>query len=145
MGRVFPEKSCGCVILRDENGVRNVLIVQSASHFHWSFPKGHMEEGETEEETACREVMEETGIAVSLSGATRYAFRHTMHYQTRRGNDKEVVYFLALADAYEVVLQREEICDHLWVPLHETEGALTFARDQEVVRHVIQYLDEQYE
>ena len=56
------EKSCGAVIFNDED---KVLIVKHNAG-HWDFPKGHMEAGETETQTAIREVKEETNIDVTL-------------------------------------------------------------------------------
>ena len=61
----FDEKSCGAVLYQRRNGQLRYLIARSSSG-HISFSKGHMEEDETEWETAVREIREETGIKVSL-------------------------------------------------------------------------------
>ena len=59
------EKSCGAVIFRkDENW--NVLLIRHAKGRHISFPKGHVEPGETESQTAEREILEETGLRVRV-------------------------------------------------------------------------------
>ena len=55
------EKSCGCIVLNNEQ----VLLVKH-NKGHWDFPKGHVEEGETEKQTALREVKEETNIDVQI-------------------------------------------------------------------------------
>ena len=55
------EKSAGAIIYRMENGVPYFLLLHYFSG-HWEFPKGHIEQGETEEETVERETFEETGI-----------------------------------------------------------------------------------
>ena len=55
-------KSCGVLVYRDENGVREYLLALQMGD-NWSIPKGHMEAGETEEETALRELFEETGVS----------------------------------------------------------------------------------
>lgn len=55
------EKSCGGIIYAEEAGARRYLIIESTEGVY-GFPKGHMEKGETELETALREVFEETGI-----------------------------------------------------------------------------------
>ena len=57
------EKSCGAIIVSDSG--RILLIHQRKGH--WSFPKGHVESGETEEMTALREVKEEVGLDVRLT------------------------------------------------------------------------------
>ena len=55
------EKSCGCLVVNQGK----VLMIQH-NEGHWDFPKGHMEVGESEEDTALREVKEETNINVVL-------------------------------------------------------------------------------
>ena len=62
MGIKFDEKSCGVVLFREEKGEYLFLILHYPGG-HWDLPKGHVEEGETEHETANRELLEETGIA----------------------------------------------------------------------------------
>ena len=63
------EKSCGAVIFRKESGW-NVLLIRHIKGRHISFPKGHVEFGETESKTAEREVFEETGLRL-----TEYRYR----------------------------------------------------------------------
>ncbi len=86
------EKSCGAVVFtRDVGGVRFVLVEQRSGQF--SFPKGHVEAGESEEQTALREIWEETGLKpVIIPG-----FRDGETYEVRKkaGVIKDVVYFLA--------------------------------------------------
>jgi 8-oxo-dGTP pyrophosphatase MutT (NUDIX family) len=50
------------VVYKIENGATFFLLVYSARNKEWGFPKGHIEEGETDKETARREIFEETGI-----------------------------------------------------------------------------------
>ena len=59
-------KSCGVLPYREENGSREYLLVYENYSHCWSIPKGHMEMGETEAETAQRELFEETGLAAQL-------------------------------------------------------------------------------
>ena len=61
------EKACGCIIIDDGK----VLLVQQHQGF-WGFPKGHVENGETEIQTAIREVKEETNIDVIPDENKRY-------------------------------------------------------------------------
>ena len=62
------EKSCGAVVFTRDHGLVQYLIIQSKEGFY-GFPKGHIEPGEQEEETALREIWEETGLTVH---ATEY-------------------------------------------------------------------------
>ena len=86
------EKSCGAVVFtRDKGGIGYVLVRQRSGNY--SFPKGHVEAGETEEQTALREIWEETGLRpVILPG-----FRDGETYEIAKkpGTVKDVVYFIA--------------------------------------------------
>ena len=60
------EKSCGAVIFDNDK----VLVIQQVAG-HWGFPKGHVEQGETELETAKREIKEETNLDVEIDETKR--------------------------------------------------------------------------
>ena len=59
------ERSCGAVVFRFINGERRFLLIKNKRSCHWGFPKGHVEKDETDEETAKREVLEETGLMLT--------------------------------------------------------------------------------
>lgn len=59
-------KSCGVLPYREEKGLREYLLVYENYSRCWSIPKGHMEMGETEAQTALRELFEETGLTALL-------------------------------------------------------------------------------
>ena len=86
------ERSCGAIVYTIEDEEIKYLLVEEISGCY-SFPKGHMENDETEEETALREIREETGLEVELFTG----FRVSEQYEPaeRPGVTKEVVYFLA--------------------------------------------------
>ena len=60
--RCLYEKSCGGIIFYKTKQNTKILLVKNNNGRYWSFPKGHIEEGETEQETAIREIKEETGL-----------------------------------------------------------------------------------
>ena len=68
---MLHEKSCGAIVYRKYHGNTEILLIKHINSGHWSFPKGHVEGDETEEETAKREIMEETGIDVNLDTTFR--------------------------------------------------------------------------
>ena len=65
------EKSCGTVIFRKARGKYAVLLIKNKYTDCWSFPKGHVEPGENEYQTAIRETREETGIDVKIENGFR--------------------------------------------------------------------------
>ena len=104
------EKSCGAVIFRKDEHGWNVLLIRHTKGKHISFPKGHMEAGELESQTAEREVFEETGIRVRVD--RRY--RAENRYNIRSDIQKLVVIFAAVTTQREIIPQPEEIAEANW-------------------------------
>ncbi len=122
------EKSCGAVVFDNDK----VLLVTHLAG-HTDFPKGHMEKGETEQETAIREVMEETNIKIRLT-----PFRHVVHYSPKPNVEKEVVFFLAYKEEGTILPQEKEIAQAMWVSQEEVENLLTFDTAKETFRKMVQ-------
>ena len=107
---------------------------------HWSFPKGHVEEGETEIQTALREVKEETGLSITLEEG----FRQSVEYYPRPNIKKQVVYFLGYADNDKIKRQEEEISEIRWVPLRYAHREVTFRNDKNLINHAKKYLKKKF-
>ena len=88
------EKSCGAVVFNRERETLRYVIIQSKGGFY-GFPKGHMEGTETEQETALREIWEETGLQVDLLGGFRAEDAYPLLREGKPDVVKQVVYFLA--------------------------------------------------
>ena len=119
-----PEKSCGAIVFSEESGGRRYLILHYEEG-HWDFPKGHVEKGETEEQTARREAFEETGIR-ELEFVP--GFRKSISYAFKRKGEsvpKEVVFFLAKTSAKEVNLS-DEHTGYMWLPYSQAEKKVTY-------------------
>lgn len=129
---VKEEKSCGCIIIDKDK----VLLVKH-NKGHWDFPKGHIEEGETEIETAIREVKEETNIDVNVQKEKRYV----VEYYPEENIHKEVVYFLATNQSSEIIPQQSEIEKIEWVPLEEAENKITYNTSKELIKKVIKEIE----
>lgn len=131
------EKSCGAVVFsRGADSVR-FLLIQHVNGGHWSFPKGHVEAGESETQTALREIREETGLAVALDTG----FRRVTTYSPSEGVRKDVVYFVAEAKETRLALQREEILDAGWYRREEAENKITYPNDAKLLEAAADYLD----
>ena len=131
------EKSCGALVLRrgkDENDY--LLMIRHRHGGNLSFPKGHMERGETEHMTAIREVYEETGVRIRILSS----FRKTVHYIPSPGVSKEVVYFLCRTEQTSIRPREGEIAEVLWMPLGEAESNLAHENDKVVLRAAIEEL-----
>ena len=114
-------RSCGVIPYRWKNGYPQVLILKQkgSAAYRWSFPKGHMEAWETEQDTALREMREECGLTARLHPD----FRQTMHYIINGWMEKEVVLFLGEAEG-EIALQDKEIECSRWASLQEARVLL---------------------
>ncbi len=132
------EKSCGALVYRKKGDTIQMLILRHKMGGHWSFPKGHVEAGETEVETALREVREETGLTIELMPG----FREQVRYSPRPGISKEVVYFLGYAEDSRTVRQEEEISEIRWVNLRNMGGYLTYDNDRLLIKNARRYLRE---
>ena len=93
------------------------------------FPKGHVEQGETEVDTARREIWEETGLSAKIDTD----FRQVVTYYPKPGIIKDVVFFLAtIIDGTEKA-QEEEIAEIRWFSFEDARDHITFASDEDVL------------
>lgn len=111
------EKSCGIVVFDDDN----VLVVRMLDG-HYGFPKGHVENNETEEETAIREVKEETNCDVKIITG----FREVITYSPKEGVMKDVVYFVGNPITKELLSQEGEISEVKFLPVNEVLDVITY-------------------
>ena len=130
------EKSCGAVVFRKAENGWNVLLIRHTKGRHISFPKGHVEIGETESQTAEREILEETGIRVKVDRR----FRAENRYNIRPDTQKLVVIFAAVTDQEEITPQPEEIAEAVWVPLSQADERLTYERDRRIMHDAFEHI-----
>ena len=125
------EKSCGALVFRrDEDGKTYILMIRHKPGGYRSFPKGHVERGETEHMTAVREVYEETAVQIRITDK----FRETVHYSPLPGVSKEVVYFLSETQQKDIHARAGEIAEVEWVPIELAEKSLNHENDKMVFR-----------
>ena len=122
------EKSCGAIVVDDGK----VLLVKHNAG-HWDFPKGHVEEGETEIETAIREVKEETNIDIKIEKENKYI----SEYSPKENVMKTVIYFIGEKVGGEDKPQIEEVSDVKWVDVNKAVERITHQRSKEIMMQVI--------
>lgn len=123
------EKSCGVIVYRNLLKEIEFLAVKSKENGNWGFPKGHMEKGETEEQTAIREVFEETGLSVTLLEG----FRTKIEYQLTEKIHKEVIFFIGVSSEKQVKIQYEEIEEFMWLKYYDMKDILTFENSKQAL------------
>ena len=122
------EKSCGAVIFAIDRGER-LYLLEHMKKGHTSLCKGHVEGNETEHETAAREIREETALEVTFLDG----FSRTIRYSPYEGCLKDVIFFLARADAMDVTAQPEEVASIEWAALPSALVKLTHRSDRETL------------
>ncbi len=135
------EKSCGAVVFRDETmpdgrKQKYVLMIKQSPASNFSFPKGHVEPGESETETACREVYEETAVTINIV----HDFRKPVYYSPRPGAKKEVVYFVAETKQLDIRPQSGEISEVEWVDIDKAPRLLAHSNDRRVLALAEEYI-----
>jgi len=142
------EKSAGAVIFRREGDKIYYLLLHYEAG-HWDFPKGHIEGGETEEETVRREVLEETGIKdIDIKKGFRefvkYFFRKTYNLPRREKSKapwvfKIVDFYLAETHTSEVKISHEHI-SFKWLTYEEALKQLNFKNAKNILKKADKFL-----
>ncbi|RMA78623.1 NUDIX domain-containing protein [Metamycoplasma subdolum] len=132
--KVFKEKSCGAIVFKKVNDLLHVLLVEQ-NVGNWSFPKGHVEEGESEEETAIREVKEETNIDINIIPN----FREISTYSPKLFTMKDVIFFVAKPTSDILIKQDEEIKVVEWVSIKSAKNRITHDSDIEILNKAVEF------
>ena len=134
------EYSCGAVVFTRIGGVPHYVLVRAKNQpvgCH-GFPKGHMEPGETEEQTALREIFEEVGLRVRLLEGLRAVTEYPLPYppDTR----KRVVFFLAEYEDQEVTVQETELAAITIAPWPQALELTEFADSKKILTDAHNFL-----
>ena len=132
------EESAGGVICRITNGEIEALLIKD-SYANWGFPKGHVEPGETLEQTALRECREETGLQrLEVAGSVA-----TTDWYFRAGGTlvhKFCDYFLLMADPREQAIPQiaEGIRECAWMSPAEAVARVTYHNARQVLGRALE-------
>jgi len=132
------ECSAGIITFRQMKTHREYLLLHYPGG-HFDFPKGHMEQGETERETALRELKEETGIE-DITWIEGY--REKINYQYHRGANlmsKDVIFFLGRTRQKKITISFEHK-SAIWLPYEEALQKLTFPSAKELLKKAENFL-----
>ena len=149
------EKSAGAIIFRKENGINYYLLLhympaEPGKHGQWGFAKGHIEGNETDEQTARREIKEETGIEdlkiiIGFKELEKYFFRKSygLKGEARKKAPwvfKLVTFFLAETKTKDVKVSSEH-SDFLWLPIEEAIKKITFKNSKKLLKEADDFLN----
>ncbi|MBO5377485.1 MAG: NUDIX domain-containing protein [Ruminiclostridium sp.] len=136
--KLYPryEKTSGAVLYTDKDNERRYLLVKTKSG-HIGFPKGHVEYGETEKESALREIMEETGISAELVDGFRMEYTFT----TLENTEKTGAFYLAFYEYKKSELQESEIDEEYLLPYEQALERLNWQQDKEILKGAESFLN----
>ncbi|MBI4220857.1 MAG: NUDIX hydrolase [Chloroflexi bacterium] len=137
VSRSVTASSSGGVVIRSRAGKTEVVICGRRSHSLWALPKGTPNPGESELETALREVREETGL--SVMGAGKIGEIHYSYYRPEDGArvDKTVHFFLMRPIGGDTAAHDPEFDTVEWVEPSEALRRLTYANEARIVEAAV--------
>lgn len=121
----------GLVWRRDAEGDLEVLVVHRPRYDDWSFPKGKCDPGETFEQTAEREVLEETGLSVAFGPELPEA-----HYTDHKGRPKRVRYW-AMTVTGGSFIANDEVDEARWVSVEVARSLVSYAHDTDLLQGLV--------
>ena len=136
---MIHEKSSGAVIFKKENNtIKYLLLNYDYKSQYLGFPRGGIEQGESEKQAALREIKEETSLDIEFIDG----FREQVHWFYRKDGQtvsKRLVLFLARARNENVILSREHV-GYEWLTFEEAIDRLDFENSRKVLRKAQDFL-----
>ncbi len=124
--------SAGIIVYRIENNAPEYLLLRYGAG-HWDFAKGKIEEGETKEQAALRELHEEAGISADIESGFEENLSFIFYDYDKQLAQKTVYFFVGLALSTDVTLSHEHT-DYAWLPYKEALEQLTYENAKKVLK-----------
>lgn len=136
---IQTEKSFGTIPLMFEKSWF-VFLVQLKNGSHWGFPKGHPEQDESPQDTAVRELTEETRLSIKrFLSPEPFIETYTFKKEEQTVN-KTVHYFLVEVEG-TYILQKGEIIDGKWFSFESAKNILTYEQSKKILQQTIHFVD----
>ena len=134
--RTRNEHSSGGAVISTQDGVVRVALIATRGKTRWGLPKGAVAQGETSEQAALREVLEETGLEAEIIKPL-----DTIEYFFRAGDTlirKRVDFYLMRYVGGTLTPQLSEVDDVEWVELSEAIGRASFDSERKLLEAALQ-------
>ncbi len=134
--------SAGAIIFFKNKGEYNFLLLQYIGKY-WEYARGHVEPGESEIETAKREIFEEAGLK-NLDFVNGFKTKSVFQYEYKKKKyNKEVVLFLAESKSNKVKISHEHI-GYIWLPAKQALKRITFDNSKKAFKDALDFLEIKY-
>ncbi len=138
-GSTRNEHSSGGAVLSFRDGAPFVALIATRGKTRWGLPKGAVSAGETSEQAALREVLEETGLKARIVKPL-----DTIEYFFRAGGTlirKRVDFYLMVYESGELTPQLSEVDDVEWVPLSEAVQRASFDSEKKLIEMALSEIE----
>ncbi len=136
MQKIKTDFSYGVIPIYNDGSDWKTLLINQYTHSldsYWTFPKGHPEPNETPEETAVRELWEETRVKV-VKLYPEYSYSKTYQFTYRDALiDKTVIFFLGQVTDTAFVLQSKEVKEAKWLSFSLARELLSYEINREML------------
>ena len=126
-------KASGGVVWRRGEGGVEIVVAHRPRYDDWSLPKGKLDDGETWEQAALREVEEEVGLRCRLGRELE-----PVAYEDRKGRAKVVRYWLMEPEADPGFEPNDEVDEMRWLAPEDAVAVLSYPHDKELVRSAVE-------
>lgn len=133
------KRSCGAVVFTRDSGTYKYVIIRSVEGF-CGFPKGHVEAGETDQQTALREIREETGLEVTLLDGFVTTDEHPHIREGRPPVMKQMIYFLGEFTGQAPRPQETEVSEILLLTYEEAMAAFEYESTKRILTEAHEFL-----
>lgn len=133
-GREAVQRSAGGVVYKKDGGALKVCLISKRGGHVWALPKGRVNEGETPEQAACREVLEETGHRADV-GERIDEIDYYFYWKENRTLYHKLVSFYLMPLVEESVRERDGEADAVgWFTMGEAWRKLSYLNEKEILR-----------
>lgn len=133
------EISSGAIVFTRKNKKIYFVIIKS-SEGYYGFPKGHIEEDESEVQAALREIREETGLTVRICPGFKTIEEHLL--PNKKDVIKRVIYFVAEYEDQKIRYQKEELQGAFLMTFEEAIDIFQFESSKRLLKEAMDFIAE---